>query len=61
MMINGTVVKHWSRTQATRALSVAESEYHAIVTGTDEGHSLLSDQVETEARTCGRTPTRKRQ
>ena len=25
MMINGTVVKHWSRTQATRALSTAEA------------------------------------
>ena len=33
MMINGTVVKHWSRTQATRALSTAEAEYFAVVTG----------------------------
>ena len=37
MMINGTVVKHWSRTQATRALSTAEAEYHAVVTGAAEG------------------------
>ena len=36
-MINGTVVKHWSRTQASRAWSVAESEYHAIVRVTAEG------------------------
>ena len=27
MMVNGTVMKHWSRTQASRALSTAEAEY----------------------------------
>ena len=37
MMINGTVVKHWSRTQATRALSTAEAEYYAVVTGCSGG------------------------
>ena len=26
MMINGTVVKHWSRTQAARALTTAQAE-----------------------------------
>ena len=26
MIINGTVVNHWTRTQATRALSTAEAE-----------------------------------
>ena len=36
-MIYGTVVKHWSRTQATRALSTAEAEYYAVVTGAAEG------------------------
>ena len=36
MMINGTVVKHWSRTQATSALSKAEAEYYAVVTGAEE-------------------------
>ena len=33
MMINGIVVKHCSKTQSSRALSLAESEYYAIVTG----------------------------
>ena len=42
MMINGTVVKHWSRTQATRALSTAEAEYYAVVTGTAEGLGMQS-------------------
>ena len=37
MMINGTVAKHWSRTQATRSLSTAEAEYYAVVTGAAEG------------------------
>ena len=32
MMVNGTVVKHWSITQASRALSTAEAEYYAVVT-----------------------------
>ena len=43
MMINGTVVKHWSRTQATRALSTAEAEYyHAVVTGAAQGLGMQS-------------------
>ena len=42
MMINGTVVKHWSRTQATRALSTAEAEYCAVVTGSAEGLGMQS-------------------
>ena len=37
MMINGTVVKHWSRTQATRALSTAEAEYYAVVNAVNDG------------------------
>ena len=31
MIVNGTVVKHWSKTQASRALSSAEAEGHAVV------------------------------
>ena len=42
MMINGTVVKRWSRTQATRALSTAEAEYYAVVTGAVEGLGMQS-------------------
>ena len=41
-MINGTVVKHWSRTQATRALSTAEAEYCAVVSGAAEGLGMQS-------------------
>ena len=37
LMTSGTLVKHWWRTRASRALSVAESEYRAIVKGTAEG------------------------
>ena len=37
MMINGTAAKHWSRTHATRALSTAEAEYHAVVTAKAKG------------------------
>ena len=33
MMINCTVVKHWSRTQATRALSTVGAENNVVVTG----------------------------
>ena len=40
--IAGTVVKHWSRTQATRALSTAEAEYYAVVTGTAERLGMQS-------------------
>ena len=42
MMINGTVVKHWSRMQATRALSTSEAEYYAVVTGVAEGLGMQS-------------------
>ena len=42
MMICGTVVKHWSRTQATRELSTAEAEYYAVVTGAAEGLGMQS-------------------
>ena len=42
MMINGMVVKHWSRTQATRTLSTAEAEYYAVVTGAAEGLGMRS-------------------
>ena len=42
MMINGTVVKHWSRMQATRALSTAETEYYAVVTVAPEGLGMQS-------------------
>ena len=37
MMVSGTVVKHWSTTQASRALSTAEAEDFAVVTGAAEG------------------------
>ena len=46
MEIYGTVVKHWSRTQATRALSTAAAEYYAVVTGATEElgmQSMMSD------------------
>ena len=39
-------MKHWSRAQKTRALSVGEAEYYAVVTGSAEGlgmQSLLMD------------------
>ena len=39
-------MKHWSRTQKSRALSVGEAEYYAVVTGCAEGlglQSLLQD------------------
>ena len=42
MMINGTVVKHWSRMQATRALSTAEAKYYAVVTVAPEGLGMQS-------------------
>ena len=35
--IGRVAVKHWSRTQATRALSSGEAEYAALVTGCAEG------------------------
>ena len=42
MVINGTVVNHWSRTQATRALSTAEAECCAVVTGAAEALGMQS-------------------
>ena len=42
MMTNGTVVKHWSTTQAKRALSTAEAEYYGVVTGAVEGLGMQS-------------------
>ena len=46
LAVGGVGVKHWSRTQATRALSVGEAEYYALVTGCKEGlgmQALLQD------------------
>ena len=46
MMMNGAVVKHWSRTQATRAMSTAGAEHHAVVTGAAEAlgrQSMMAD------------------
>ena len=40
--INGTVVKHWSRTQATRALSTVEAESYAVVAGAAGGLGMQS-------------------
>ena len=41
-MVSGTVVKHWSRTQASRALSTAEAEDNAVETGAAEGLGMQS-------------------
>ena len=46
MMIRGTVVKHWSRTQATRALSTAEAESCAVVTGAAEALGMQSTMTD---------------
>ena len=42
MMMNGTVVKYWSRAQATRALSTAKAEYYAVSTGAAEALGMQS-------------------
>ena len=42
ILIGGVGVKHWSRTQKTRALSVGEAEYYAVVTGSAEGLGVQS-------------------
>ena len=42
MTLGGVAVKHWSRTQKTRALSVGEAEYAAMVSGSAEGLGLKS-------------------
>ena len=39
-MTSGTVVELWSRTQATRALSVPDSDYHVIIAGTAQGFGM---------------------
>ncbi len=36
-MLEGAGVKHWSRTQKTRAMSSGEAEYYGLVTGCAEG------------------------
>ena len=46
LVFGGVAVKHWSRVQKSRALSVGEAEYYALVTGCAEGlglQSLLQD------------------
>ncbi len=46
VVIGMAAIKHWSRTQKTRALSVGEAEYYAVVSGSAEGlgvQSLASD------------------
>ena len=42
MMMNGTVVEHWSRTQATPALSTAEAEILRGHQGSGRGSLGLS-------------------
>ena len=42
MMVNGTVVKHWSRTQASRSLSTAEAEYYTVEMGAAADHGMQS-------------------
>ena len=42
MMINGTVVKHRSRTQASRALRAAEADYYAVFRGSAGGLGMQS-------------------
>jgi hypothetical protein len=42
VMMGGVAVKHWSRTQRSRALSSGEAEYYAVVTGTAEGLGVQS-------------------
>ena len=49
VMIGGGAVKHWSRTQKTRAMSSGEAEYYAVVSGCAEGlgvQSLMADMGE---------------
>ena len=46
LAVGGSVVKHWSRVQSSRALSVGEAEFYAAVSGGAEGlgmQSLLDD------------------
>ena len=61
---NGTVVKHWSRNQATHALSTAVAESYAVVTGAGEAlgmQSMMTDLgLNAEVFVSGRTPTQPR-
>ena len=46
MTFGGSVIKHWSRTQKSRALSSGEAEYYAVVGGCAEAlgvQSILQD------------------
>ena len=43
MMVNGSVVKHGTRTQATRALSPAETDYYAVITGSGGSRNAVDD------------------
>ena len=40
--VGGVAIKHWSRTQKSRALSSTEAEYYALVTGAAEGLGIRS-------------------
>ena len=42
VMLEGAGVKHWSRTQKTRASSSGEAEYYALVSGCAEGLGIQS-------------------
>ena len=42
VVIDGGTVKHWSRTQATIALSVGEAEYYALVKAAAEGLAMVA-------------------
>ena len=46
MMIKGTAVKHWSRTQAKRALCTTEAEYYAVITGAAVAHGMRSTMTD---------------
>ena len=52
MMVNGTVVKLWSRTQASRALSTAGAKYYAVVTGATEGFGMQPMMIHLDSA-CG--------
>ena len=57
MMVNGTVVKH-SRTRASRALSTAETQYHAVVRRAAEGFSARNPTQPKRLRQGGLGETR---
>ena len=63
MMINGTVVKHRSRTQASRAPRAAEAEYQAVSRGSAGGlgmQSMMTDWgLTTKVRVCAEHSTAK--